>query len=429
MLKTTNNATGLLALPITDVETTLALQTGQGARFPTLAAGEYFPLTVVRAEDPTQFEIMRVTDRSGDTLTVTREQEGTTAITFSAGDIVELRLTSGAIQESFPQVVGSDAGSKGVEFDVAGVTAGQKRTVTVPDADVTLGQVASAGITDATTAGRTLLTAADAAAQKTALSLENVDNTADADKPISTATQAALDAQQTAIDGKQPTLVSGTNIKTVGGQSLLGSGNLALPAGGFSNLVVLTGSGNWTVPAGVTKIKVTAVGGGGGGSGTAPKPGACGGGGGGGGSTIGIIATTPGASISYSVGAAGGAGTSSTNGGSGGNTTFGALTAGGGAGGIRSVGGIAAGGTASGGDLNFHGQRGGASGVNASGTTAIGDGGNSLLGYGARASCGDTNSVGAAGALYGGGGAGGFRVAGTAQAGGSGAAGIIIVEY
>lgn len=221
MLKTTNNATGLLALPITDVETTLALQTGQGARFPTLAAGEYFPLTVVRAEDPTQFEIMRVTDRSGDTLTVTREQEGTTAITFSAGDIVELRLTSGAIQESFPQVVGSDAGSKGVEFDVAGVTAGQKRTVTVPDTDVTLGQVASTGITDSTEAGRTLLTAADATAQKTALALENVNNTADADKPISTATQTALDA-------KQATLVSGTNLKTVGGQSLLGSGDVSV---------------------------------------------------------------------------------------------------------------------------------------------------------------------------------------------------------
>lgn len=31
------------------------------------------------------------------------------------------------------------------------------------------------------------------------------------------------------IDDKQDTLVSGTNIKTVGGTSLLGSGNIALP--------------------------------------------------------------------------------------------------------------------------------------------------------------------------------------------------------
>ena len=51
------------------------------------------------------------------------------------------------------------------------------------------------------------------------LGLGNVNNTSDADKPISTATQNALDA-------KQATLVSGTNIKTLNGESLLGSGNI-----------------------------------------------------------------------------------------------------------------------------------------------------------------------------------------------------------
>lgn len=57
--------------------------------------------------------------------------------------------------------------------------------------------------------------------------LGNVDNTSDADKPISTATQTALNA-------KQDTLVSGNNIKTVGGQSILGSGDL--PIGGGTKL-------------------------------------------------------------------------------------------------------------------------------------------------------------------------------------------------
>jgi len=51
--------------------------------------------------------------------------------------------------------------------------------------------------------------------------LGNVDNTADADKPVSTATQTALNA-------KQDTLVSGTNIKTVNSTSLLGSGNIEI---------------------------------------------------------------------------------------------------------------------------------------------------------------------------------------------------------
>ena len=54
---------------------------------------------------------------------------------------------------------------------------------------------------------------------KAAVGLSNVDNTSDANKPVSTATQTALNA-------KQDTLVSGTNIKTINGLSVLGAGNL-----------------------------------------------------------------------------------------------------------------------------------------------------------------------------------------------------------
>ena len=54
---------------------------------------------------------------------------------------------------------------------------------------------------------------------KSQVGLGNVDNTSDANKPISTATQTALNA-------KQDTLVSGTNIKTINGTSVLGSGDI-----------------------------------------------------------------------------------------------------------------------------------------------------------------------------------------------------------
>lgn len=66
---------------------------------------------------------------------------------------------------------------------------------------------------------------------KNAVGLSNVDNTSDANKPISTATQ-------TAINSKQDTLVSGTNIKTIEGVSLLGSGNIDLSKAdvGLSNV-------------------------------------------------------------------------------------------------------------------------------------------------------------------------------------------------
>jgi hypothetical protein len=57
------------------------------------------------------------------------------------------------------------------------------------------------------------------ATTKAQVGLGNADNTSDVNKPVSTATQTALNA-------KQNTLVSGTNIKTINGTSVLGSGDI-----------------------------------------------------------------------------------------------------------------------------------------------------------------------------------------------------------
>jgi hypothetical protein len=59
---------------------------------------------------------------------------------------------------------------------------------------------------------------------KSDVGLSNVDNTSDVNKPISSATQTALNA-------KQDTLVSGTNIKTINGNTILGSGDLTISGG------------------------------------------------------------------------------------------------------------------------------------------------------------------------------------------------------
>jgi len=72
-------------------------------------------------------------------------------------------------------------------------------------------------------------------ALKTALSLNNVDNTTDANKPVSTATQTALNA-------KQDTLVSATNIKTINSTTILGSGNISVaPATAINATAIATG--------------------------------------------------------------------------------------------------------------------------------------------------------------------------------------------
>jgi len=98
-----------------------------------------------------------------------------------------------------------------------------------------------------------------------------------------------------------------------------------------------SGSGTWTVPAGVTSVSVTAIGGGAGGaSGSEANPYVSGGGGGSsGGFNQRTISVTPGQKISYSVGK-GGAGAAKTTGGSvkngsaGARTSFGTVVAAGG---------------------------------------------------------------------------------------------------
>lgn len=92
-----NNATSTLASDITSGATSLSVQSGDAAKFPSPTGTDWFPLTVVKADGT--LEIMKCTARSGAVLTVARGEEGTTAVAFSAGDRIDLRLTAGAIAQ------------------------------------------------------------------------------------------------------------------------------------------------------------------------------------------------------------------------------------------------------------------------------------------------------------------------------------------
>lgn len=143
-------------------------------------------------------------------------------------------------------------------------------------------------------------------------------------------------------------------------------------------------SGNWTVPDDCYGIRVTCVGGGGGATRSTVQ------------STVGgaagvAIATlldlTPGSTIAYSVGAGGASFVS------GGNTTFGSITAAGGSEGTS----IGAGGTASGGDINLDGEDGYyVNGFGFGGSTMFGRGGKAQKpghGYGAGAAAAGSGSL------------------------------------
>lgn len=110
----------------------------------------------------------------------------------------------------------------------------------------------------------------------------------------------------------------------------------------YPNCDLLTGSGNWPVPAGITRVYVVVVGGGGGGGGIATGVAATATSGQPGYVNTGLIAVTPAATIAYAQGAAGTGGAAGNNPGvAGGDSSFGAIIAKGGIGGNGSASGNA----------------------------------------------------------------------------------------
>ena len=97
-IKFANSAFATLASGINSSATSITLTTGQGARFPSLSAGDYFFATLIDTSN--NLEIVKCTARSTDVLTVTRGQESTTARAFSTGDRIELRVTAQGIVDS-----------------------------------------------------------------------------------------------------------------------------------------------------------------------------------------------------------------------------------------------------------------------------------------------------------------------------------------
>ena len=238
-------------------------------------------------------------------------------------------------------------------------------------------------------------------------------------------------------------------VQTTGAQTLAGvktfSSPITLPDSTSQGTAFLgrkaqtfTSNGTFTIPAGITALKVTLVGGGGGSGGAlgiACTAGATSGGGGGGTCISYLTSLTPGATLSVTIGGAGTAGAASgTAGGAGGNSTLTSgtqsittVTAGGGGGSAGVTGGASflaggASGSATNGTINIPGQKGQTSPMNSIGGT----GGSSQMGFGGTP---DGLAVaGTAGVGYGAG-ASGAAEGGTSRAGAVGTAGIVIFEW
>lgn len=153
---------------------------------------------------------VKLVEGSGITLTTT----GTTA-----DGIITIASTGGGGSGTVTSVAALTLGTSGTDLNssVANSTTTPVITLNVPDASATARGVISTS--PQTIAGDKTFTGTTSGITKSMVGLNNVDNTSDANKPISTATQTALNL-------KQDTLVSGTNIKTINSTTLLGSGDI-----------------------------------------------------------------------------------------------------------------------------------------------------------------------------------------------------------
>jgi len=101
-IKVANNAASTVVGAVSSTATTVTVIAGTGILFPTLSAGDYFYATLANVAG--MREIVKVTARVGDVMTVVRSQEGTLAQAFPVGSRFELRITAGSVTDLIAEV-------------------------------------------------------------------------------------------------------------------------------------------------------------------------------------------------------------------------------------------------------------------------------------------------------------------------------------
>lgn len=93
-----DNATSVLVGVYNAAATSFTVNAGDGALFPQPGTNTYFMAVIEdRTQSPIAREIVKVTGRLGDVMTVTRAQEGTTALAWTAGVVFANRVTAGSL--------------------------------------------------------------------------------------------------------------------------------------------------------------------------------------------------------------------------------------------------------------------------------------------------------------------------------------------
>lgn len=99
-----NGASALIVANVSPTDTVIQVENGLGGAFPNPSVGETSRLVIERQDG--LFEVVLLTSKTADLLTVTRAQEGTTALSYTAQQArIEPRVTKGML-ENFVQKSG-----------------------------------------------------------------------------------------------------------------------------------------------------------------------------------------------------------------------------------------------------------------------------------------------------------------------------------
>ena len=143
-----NNAYSTLASTITAGSTTISVASDEGDRFPAAATGgDYFYATLIDTSN--NLEVVKVTNRSSDTFTVVRAQDGTSARAFSASTRIELRPVAALFEDiRDSERTPIDASVVEAKIDDGAVTEAKINTGAVTEAKINTGAVTTAKIAD-----------------------------------------------------------------------------------------------------------------------------------------------------------------------------------------------------------------------------------------------------------------------------------------
>ena len=402
-----NNAATTTAGAIAAGATAINLASGTGALFPVPGSGQFFALTL---SNQTQEEITYCTSRTGDVVTVTRGQEGTTALAWPAGTTIANLWTAGSaallVQAAQLQ---QQAGNYAVDTGTANAYV-ITRTPTPASLSATVGEPIRVKIGNTNTGASTLT-----------------------DSGLNSAT--IVNANGTALVANQ--LFAGAIYEFIYDGAYYRLMAPSISTGRLVNTQIFGTAGTFTYTRSVNAISgviwVIGAGGAGGGAPTTSAGQTSVGGGGGGGAIVYVPSIVLPATATVIVGAAGVA-NSGSSGGNGGSSAFGSTVANGGSGGLSAgpsaanlIANAGSGGTKGGTSLTDFGGNSASSGFSIATFPLGGTGGSSPLFAGAG--FGSSSLMGGSAQSAGAGGGGSSRGPNlSALPGGAGAPGIVIVQ-